>query len=183
MENPEDQSAKKDKKLPQGLVIPPKKPKLTKAERRALQEAQKAAKGQQSTPKQYKSQEKDSTLASSASSKQQQQQQLPQVEPVKINPGSCEEKKEDNESNNKTLELFSHLPKHRGTSAALYSEIAFWFRMIDFFPLKLYISSSEDPSSCRTFQVTSCCLRIRVKICRRDDKGRKQSMSSHARSL
>lgn len=35
---------KKDKKPPPGLVIPPKKPKLTKAERRALQEKQRAAK-------------------------------------------------------------------------------------------------------------------------------------------
>ena len=36
---------KKEKKIPEGLVIPPKKPKLTKAERRALQEQQRAAKG------------------------------------------------------------------------------------------------------------------------------------------
>ena len=36
---------KKEKKAPpEGLVIPPKKPKMTKAERRALQEAQRAAK-------------------------------------------------------------------------------------------------------------------------------------------
>lgn len=35
---------KKEKKKPEGLVIPPKKPKLSKAERRALQEEQRAAK-------------------------------------------------------------------------------------------------------------------------------------------
>lgn len=36
--------AKKEKKIPDGVVIPPKKPKLSKAERRALQEQQRAAK-------------------------------------------------------------------------------------------------------------------------------------------
>lgn len=36
----------KEKKTPSNIVIPPKKPKLSKAERRALQEAQRAAKGQ-----------------------------------------------------------------------------------------------------------------------------------------
>jgi len=36
---------KKDKKKPKNIVIPPKKPKLSKAERRALQESQRAAKG------------------------------------------------------------------------------------------------------------------------------------------
>ena len=38
------QTKKKDKK-PKNIVIPPKKPKLSKAERRALQEAQRSAKG------------------------------------------------------------------------------------------------------------------------------------------
>ena len=38
------EQAKKEKKKPENLVIPPKKPKLSKAERRALQEAQRAAK-------------------------------------------------------------------------------------------------------------------------------------------
>mmetsp|Transcript_26750 Transcript_26750/g.61516 ORF Transcript_26750/g.61516 Transcript_26750/m.61516 type:complete len:495 (-) Transcript_26750:78-1562(-) len=45
---------KKEKKVPEGLVIPPKKPKLTKAERRALQEQQRAAKAGDQKQKQGK---------------------------------------------------------------------------------------------------------------------------------
>lgn len=40
----QNQAKKKDKK-PKNIVIPPKKPKLSKAERRAIQEEQRAAKG------------------------------------------------------------------------------------------------------------------------------------------
>ena len=52
---------KKEKKAPkEGIVIPPKKPKLSKAERRALQEAQRAAKGLKANG-QSKSEEKQSS--------------------------------------------------------------------------------------------------------------------------
>ena len=40
------EASKKEKKKPTNIVIPPKKPKLSKAERRALQEAQRAAKAE-----------------------------------------------------------------------------------------------------------------------------------------
>jgi len=49
---------KKEKKAPDGLVIPPKKPKLTKAERRALQEQQRAAKASQGKGTQQQQQKK-----------------------------------------------------------------------------------------------------------------------------
>ena len=46
VEKKTEPETKKVKNKPKNIVIPPKKPKLSKAERRALQEAQRAAKGQ-----------------------------------------------------------------------------------------------------------------------------------------
>ena len=65
---------KKEKKVPEGLVIPPKKPKLTKAERRALQEQQRAAKAAAQGGKQPK---KGGDSAAKGNDKEGSQQQQP----------------------------------------------------------------------------------------------------------
>jgi translation initiation factor eIF-2B subunit delta len=110
------EQAKKEKKRPENLVIPPKQPKLSKAERRALQEAQRAAKST-GGPK-------------PGNTKQQQQQQQQQHEPP-IKPDSKEketpsvvvttnrtaslsqQKLRANIQDDMAFSLFSHLPPYR----------------------------------------------------------------------
>lgn len=100
---------KKEKKKPDGLVIPPKKPKLTKAERRALQEQQRAAKA----------------VGGGGKGKQQQQQQQSSPKPETPPQGEGGKEKEVKETsasteappskeNSKTISLFSHLPPYQG---------------------------------------------------------------------
>jgi hypothetical protein len=100
---------KKGKKAPPAnLVIPPKKPKLTKAERRALQEQQRAAKvagngdarqtgggGQQNEQKHSSSEVLEST-----SPKARQNQKTSNSEKARVD--------------NNQVDLFSHLPNFHG---------------------------------------------------------------------
>jgi translation initiation factor eIF-2B subunit delta len=95
------EQAKKEKKRPENLVIPPKQPKLSKAERRALQDAQRAAKSGGSGPR------------------PKQQQELP----IKPDPKEKEtpptanrtasQQKLKNIQDDMAFSLFSHLPPYR----------------------------------------------------------------------
>ena len=113
---------KKDKKPPPGLVIPPKRPKLTKAERRALQEKQRAAKAVaqggkggkqlQATPKKHvldavASAEKDGSSQPKSNSNNK-------TDAEKNDTGSSSQSNTNNAGND-CLDLFSHLPQYKGT--------------------------------------------------------------------
>lgn len=105
---------KKDKKPPPGLVIPPKKPKLTKAERRALQEKQRAAKAVAQGGKGGK-----------------QLQPTPKKHVLTVQQAAIPDKKDSNTKSkgetssntsqngssrsieNECLDLFSHLPQYK----------------------------------------------------------------------
>lgn len=116
---------KKEKKKPEGLVIPPKKPKLTKAERRALQEQQRAAKASAAEggkPQQQKQEGKQQ--------EGQQQQQTGQEQGGQKQPGTPtgaatgfdankttsidEANAAQSKANRNTISLFSHLPPYQG---------------------------------------------------------------------
>jgi len=106
----------KEKGPPPGLVIPPKKPKLSKAERRALQEAQRAAKeasskgGQQGNKKVNQPKKKDGDLNVDvvAGKKNSRVNQVAGGESVEK---TLEEKPLDEDD--RTLRLFSHLPPYK----------------------------------------------------------------------
>jgi len=122
---------KEKKKPPPGLVIPPKRPKLTKAERRALQETQRAAKAaaQGGKGKQLQPTLKKHALATAAA----------ETEPVNANQSVSSSSSSTKDRNNKNdgtkndtgsnsqngasannsggndcLDLFSHLPQYKG---------------------------------------------------------------------
>mmetsp|Transcript_101959 Transcript_101959/g.285778 ORF Transcript_101959/g.285778 Transcript_101959/m.285778 type:complete len:448 (+) Transcript_101959:46-1389(+) len=109
----EEETAKKEKKAPPAnLVIPPKKPKLSKAERRALQEKQRAEKAaSQQDPR------------SSGGMQPQPPPPEPNVESLVSNapaPKSAksqaaapEESEKAPKANDKTIDLFSHLPQYQ----------------------------------------------------------------------
>ena len=103
----------KDKVAPKNLVIPPKKPKLSKAERRALQEAQRAAKGvpQKKSAKTAKNVNKPDSGKSNAS-KAADASRHANTEEASVSKGSSS-------SGGKVLGLFEHLPKYKG--AELFS--------------------------------------------------------------
>jgi len=99
----------KDKPPPKNILVPEKKPKLTKAERRALQEKQRAAKGQA----------KDGKQAAALKQKQKQtQNQIPQQQQQQLS--SNKENSKNNGTVNvndggKVLGMFSHLPNYKRT--------------------------------------------------------------------
>ena len=112
----EKQTKAGKKAPPANLVIPPKKPKLTKAERRALQEAQRAAKAAGGGKPQKQPQ------------KQQQQKQQSQPQGIKKDGEQSTQSQQQTDKNasantqarkettdDKTVDLFSHLPQYRGT--------------------------------------------------------------------
>ncbi len=113
----EVEELKKEKKVPPpNLVIPPKKPKLNKAERRALQEKQRAEKAGKQPD------EKPDIVAY-----QPPEVKVEAVEPSKnISAGSVkpvlkskpaiasEEGNEEKKMDDKTIHLFSHLPQYQG---------------------------------------------------------------------
>ena len=110
---------KKEKKgPPPDLKIPPKKPKLTKAERRALQEQQRAAKtaNQQGGPQQQQQQEQQQESKGDGGQKEnaskQQQPQQPSSNSKKEEAKASD--KETSLVDDKTMDLFSHLPQYRG---------------------------------------------------------------------
>jgi hypothetical protein len=126
MENP-----KLEKKEKKPIFIPPKKPKLSKAERRAIQEEQRAAKGVKSD------------VNDAGSKKNQQHQQHQQHVSSSIASGSeandAADRKDGNpqsgttrgfqkmkESRDDTLAFFSHLPPFKGKKSmaiALHAEM------------------------------------------------------------
>lgn len=96
-----EQQNQPQKEKPTGIVIPPKKPKLSKAERRALQEQQRAAKsaGRGGKPQKKPQQQ------------QQQEKQPAEVEPKRQQaPVEAEDPKQS-----KRITLLAHLPPYRGT--------------------------------------------------------------------
>jgi len=105
----------KEKKPKKDIVIPPKKPKLSKAERRALQESQRAAKAEVV----------DGGGAGSKKSLQQQQSpsgsQANEAEKKSGNYENLEGSRDD------TLTFFSHLPPYKGEN--LHCSIHIWYSM------------------------------------------------------
>ena len=101
-----DEAAKKPakKEKPTNLVIPPKKPKLSKAERRALQEQQRAAKEATQPAKQNKQKQKPPPKTPPQQPKQGRQQDIPAL---------CHES--DDNLKKKEVRLLAHLPPYRGT--------------------------------------------------------------------
>lgn len=118
-----EERAKKDKKAPPAnLVIPPKKPKLTKAERRALQEQQRAAKAAGTDGKEKGGQQKGGQ-DKGGQQKGDQQKQQPQQQQQSSEGGESSGKAKQNQKMNKleetkaddnTMDLFSHLPNYNG---------------------------------------------------------------------
>lgn len=101
---------KKEKKTPkEGLVIPPKKPKLSKAERRAIQEAQRAAKGLNSDGHaNAKIEERGSTNGNEKHIQQEVVVTYDKKQQLEKSVGSSDnDKKMDKD---KTPNFFSHLP-------------------------------------------------------------------------
>lgn len=99
-EKKSEPETKKVKNKPKNIVIPPKKPKLSKAERRALQEAQRAAKGQKKNGSD--AQKKKKQQAGDAGAKDSKGDEKKEVAPAQE-----EEKKSDKVD---THPFFSHLP-------------------------------------------------------------------------
>jgi hypothetical protein len=90
-------------------VIPPKKAKLTKAERRALQDQQRASKA--GGPQDGENPPKEDTKQQQPPPQQEQQQTNKQLQQSETT------KKEDQpvKGDDKTVDLFSHLPQYKGT--------------------------------------------------------------------
>ena len=109
----ETSTPKEKKKPPANLTIPPKKPKLTKAERRALQEQQRAVKAAKSQQSQGKT--KQGKLPESSAKKDASQGQGKTTIPQ---PQASQRKNADvtleEPSNGNTVDLFAHLPQFRG---------------------------------------------------------------------
>ena len=104
----------KKKSINPNIVIPPKKPKLSKTERRALQEAQRAAKQQQQ-------QQQKGNKGNNKPTKQQSKQQSKQPETkeetsIVVQPS---EKKSQGDGNKRTANLFSHLPPYKGMFSSM----------------------------------------------------------------
>jgi len=107
---------KSEKEKPPNLVIPPKKPKLTKAERRALQEQQRAAKtdeqgGQQKVISSGKSQGKEQQISASSG--------IPKIsndiqgQKPKTRTRDTETIGDAKEKDSKEISVLSHLPSFR----------------------------------------------------------------------
>lgn len=134
----DDQAPKKEKKKPEGLVIPPKQPKLTKAERRALQEQQRAAKAQgggKGGGKGGGGGGKGGQQQGGKGEQQQQQkgeQQQQQGEGNK--PKASKEVEKDTASvptekskeDSKTIDLFSHLPPYQDPKSVVDTGPRLW---------------------------------------------------------
>ena len=112
---------KKEKLIPKGLVIPKKKPKPSKAERRALQEQQRAAKASKSNAgdKLSSSTDKAGVLTSGAEQKKQQDVKGAKHKRVAIatgrDGGNSATVPDNFAEERNTFSLFSHLPPHQGT--------------------------------------------------------------------
>jgi len=110
---------KEKKKPPLGLVIPPKRPKLTKAERRDLQEKQRAAKtaAQGGKGKQLEPTPKKHILEADAASEKEKQSSFNREKDsqgdINKNFISSNSQSNDNSGGNDCLDLFSHLPQYK----------------------------------------------------------------------
>jgi translation initiation factor eIF-2B subunit delta len=123
---------KKEKKKPTNLVIPPKKPKLSKAERRALQEAQRAAKadthgGEKPKPKKGGS---DGGTASKGAGTEEKRISSSSSAPEggAVVDGDGQENSSfamnPDKKDDKMVSLFSHLPQPKHTTDQLLSSIS-----------------------------------------------------------
>jgi hypothetical protein len=112
----EGSDQKKEKKAPkEGIVIPPKKPKLSKAERRALQEAQRAAKGLKANG-QSKSEDKQIPNKDKENNQTSKQEILNEKKIVLEKASSGDDKNMGTVDRDKTPNFFSHLPPFKGES-------------------------------------------------------------------
>lgn len=162
----EEEKPKKEKKAPPpDLVIPEKKPKLSKAERRALQEkqrAEKASKQQQPTdggggpakptpvvPK----------VESDAPSKP-----APKATKPPQSSSASEEPPKVSTTDDKTIDLFSHLPQYQGKDSNIYY-IFVWKCRLTCWGLR----NRSTKSTCRRihFNVTSRRHRAWNEVCYR----------------
>lgn len=110
---------KEKKKPPPGLVIPPKRPKLTKAERRALQEKQRAAKaaaqggkGKELQPTLKKHLLEAAEAAEKETEPSSKKEQTSKSDSNK-NDTSSNSQSSENSGRNDCLDLFSHLPQYK----------------------------------------------------------------------
>jgi len=109
---------KKEKKQRTDVVVPPKKPKLSKAERRALQEAQRAAKaagGGKPSGKGAKGDRSEAQASSSDGSRKAPRK----PEESKIEGSADNMKDSAASSDDKEVSLFSHLPKPKDVDTYL----------------------------------------------------------------
>lgn len=111
----EESDQKKEKKAPkEGIVIPPKKPKLSKAERRALQEAQRAAKGLKANG-QTKSEDKHIPSNDKENNQTLKQESLNEKKNIMEKTSSGDDKNIGTTMDrDKTPNYFSHLPPFKG---------------------------------------------------------------------
>lgn len=123
MSSPSQDPSKKKKEKPANLVIPPPKPKLSKAERRALQEQQRAAKADPQAPR-------PQLTAATASPRSQLSSQDTNVstatETASTTAGSIAQaahhssdplfQQQHQQQQQTTVSLFSHLPSYRDPS-------------------------------------------------------------------
>eukprot|EP00581_Thalassiosira_minuscula_P011596 CAMPEP_0183714700 /NCGR_PEP_ID=MMETSP0737-20130205/9155_1 /TAXON_ID=385413 /ORGANISM="Thalassiosira miniscula, Strain CCMP1093" /LENGTH=531 /DNA_ID=CAMNT_0025943685 /DNA_START=61 /DNA_END=1656 /DNA_ORIENTATION=+ len=134
--------SKKEKKAkPANLVIPPKKPKLSKAERRALQEAQRAAKaaGGDGNPGgggkgggdkgggKGKGESGASTSgggSGEASNKRNRGKSVNEEEKKNDMDGDDQDNRGTDSAEDKTVSLFSHLPRPKAPSSELHNQLS-----------------------------------------------------------
>jgi hypothetical protein len=116
----EEETVKIEKKAPPAnLVIPPKKPKLGKAERRALQEQQRAEKANRGQPPQggADNHHKKTPVAAVAASEPTPKSDVSSTAlktPNKAASKAEETKVVEKTMDDKAIDLFSHLPPYQG---------------------------------------------------------------------
>ena len=113
---PSASDGKNETKVRKDIVIPPKKPKLSKAERRALQESQRAAKAGGGKPiKGDKggngNKGNDAAAASTSTGDDAKRSRAKSVTNEDETDGGGEDAETKSENDNKTISLFSHLPQ------------------------------------------------------------------------
>jgi hypothetical protein len=112
----EEGKPKPDKKAPPAnFVIPPKKPKLDKAERRALQEKQRAEKASREQRQQQGGGDKKTQGFTDLAPKAESSSFSTTTAPPKSKPTpTAEEIKSEKKVDDKAIDLFSHLPQYQG---------------------------------------------------------------------
>jgi len=162
-------AVKKEKKVktkPTNLVIPPKRPKLTKAERRALQEQQRAAKAKagggggkghlQPTPKKHVQEVSHNQLSSGGNNNNNNNNESNNGDTTSTNKTVTSTDSNQTSGSNGCLDLFSHLPQYREMPDPYASEFTETLHT-DVIELGLKYASGEiqgDNERCRAMMET-----------------------------